>query len=134
MKRRIKLALSAFGKQPLAACAAPTIKVRPRAAPPLPLYVATGRTYRARNGARIGPLRPFRDEEDGHHKDKVGRSAWFYADGFGAFDRFGHFLSGHPGENPLDCVGEWKPAQIVVLDQLSADGVLQADIRGVYSH
>ncbi|MEI9402333.1 hypothetical protein [Mesorhizobium argentiipisi] len=119
MKRRLKLALSAFTKRPLAACSAPHIEVRPRASTPRPLYIATGRSYRARNGARIGPLRPFRDEEDGHHKDEVGRSAWFYADGIGAYDRFGHFLSGQAGESPLDCVAEWKPAQIIGFDQFS---------------
>ncbi|TJV68601.1 MAG: hypothetical protein E5X76_28895 [Mesorhizobium sp.] len=121
MKRRIKLALSAFTKPPLAACAAPHIEVRPRPLPPRTLYIATGRTYRARNGARIGPLRPFRDEEDGHHKDRAGRSAWFYAEGIGPYDRFGHFLSGQAGESPLDCVGEWKPAQIFAFDQIPVE-------------
>lgn len=128
MKRRLKLALSAFAKPPLAACSAPQLEVRPRASTPRPLYIATGRTYCARNGARIGPLRPFRDEEDGRHKDRVGRSAWFYAEGVGPFDRFGHFLSGQAGESPLDCVADWKPAQIIVFDQPSVEEPFQ------YSH
>lgn len=127
MKRRLKLALSAFTKPHLAFAKSAPVEVRPRPSAP-PLYIATGRTYRARNGARIGPLRPFRDEEDGPHKDRVGRSAWFYAEGIGPFDRFGHFLSGQAGESPLDCVADWKPGQIIVFDQLSVEAPLR------YSH
>ncbi|MER9158896.1 hypothetical protein NKJ28_31590 [Mesorhizobium sp. M0145] len=68
---------------------------------------STGGTYRARNGICVGPLRPFRDESDGAHTDAAGRSAWFMAEGIGAYDRYGCILSGVTGASPLDCVSTW---------------------------
>jgi hypothetical protein len=67
----------------------------------------TGGTYRTRSGMKVGPLRPFRDEEDGPTDDAVGRSAWFFVDGVGAYDKFGCVLSGVTGASELDCVSTW---------------------------
>ncbi|MER9506015.1 hypothetical protein [Mesorhizobium sp. M0579] len=99
----------------------------------LPLDIATGSTYRARTGAKVGPLRPFRDEEDGPHTDAAGRSAWFMADGVGAFDKYGRHLSGRRGDSPHDLIAPWE-AQPLEKNQLSALHPLRFDIRGVYSH
>ncbi|MER9815115.1 hypothetical protein [Mesorhizobium sp. M0129] len=71
-----------------------------------PMLVSTGNIYRARNNSLVGPLRPFRDEEDGPHTDAAGRSAWFIAEGLGAFDKHGEFLNGGT-LCPLDLVAEW---------------------------
>lgn len=70
----------------------------------------TGGTYRTRGGVCVGPLRPFRDEEDGDHTDAEGRSAWFFVDGVGAYDRYGCILSGVPADSELDCVSIWGPS------------------------
>lgn len=67
----------------------------------------TGKAYLGRGGMKIGPLRPFRDEEDGDPTDAEGRDAWFFAEKFGGFDRYGRFLSGHPGDHAFDCIGEY---------------------------
>ncbi|MER9026149.1 hypothetical protein NKJ46_25515 [Mesorhizobium sp. M0166] len=72
-----------------------------------PVDVMTGGTYRTRGGVCVGPLRPFRDEEDGDHTDAEGRSAWFFVDGVGAYDRYGCILSGVPADSELDCVSTW---------------------------
>ncbi|RWP96304.1 MULTISPECIES: hypothetical protein [unclassified Mesorhizobium] len=69
--------------------------------------IMTGGTYRTRGGVTVGPLRPFRDEEDGEHTDAVGRSAWFFADGVGAYDRYGCILSGVTSDSEMDCVSAW---------------------------
>lgn len=78
--------------------------------------VYTGGAFLGRGGMKIGPLRPFRDEEDGATEDAVGRSAWFIAEGVGAFDRYGCYLSGVPENSPLDCLAVW-PAEPVEIDQ-----------------
>ncbi|WP_172373338.1 hypothetical protein [Mesorhizobium sp. NZP2234] len=78
--------------------------------------VYTGGSFVGRGGMKIGPFRPFRDEEDGATEDAVGRSAWFFAEGVGAFDRYGCFLSGVPENSPLDCVAMW-PAEHVEIDR-----------------
>ncbi|RWO05071.1 MAG: hypothetical protein EOS08_33085 [Mesorhizobium sp.] len=71
------------------------------------IYVMTGGIYRTRGGLCVGPLRPFRDEEDGAHTDASGRSAWFFADGVGAYDKYGCILSGSPGISDMDCISTW---------------------------
>lgn len=58
------------------------------------MLVRTGGIYRTRGGKKVGPLRPFRDREDSPASDIMGRSAWFYADGIGAFDKHGLYLTG----------------------------------------
>lgn len=71
------------------------------------MLVHTGGVYRARSGKQVGPLRPFRDETDGLHTDILGRSAMFFADGVGAFDRAGEWLTGGI-EGPNDLIAEWN--------------------------
>ncbi|MER9282084.1 hypothetical protein [Mesorhizobium sp. M0522] len=80
-----------------------------------PIDVRTGGTYRTRGGLCVGPLRPFRDEEDGAHTDAAGRSAWFFAPGIGAYDRYGCILSGEIPKSQLDCVAPW-PRQPLDID------------------
>ncbi|TIU91155.1 MAG: hypothetical protein E5W01_08380 [Mesorhizobium sp.] len=82
------------------------------------LYVMTGGIYRTRSGLRVGPLRPFRDEEDGAHTDAVGRSAWFFADGVGAYDKYGCILSGSPGISDMDCASVWEPIPLKLIAQI----------------
>ncbi|MER9393868.1 MULTISPECIES: hypothetical protein [unclassified Mesorhizobium] len=106
---------------------------KPKPSIELPLDVATGSTYRARNGAKVGPLRPFRDEKDGPHTDAAGRSAWFMAEGVGAFDRYGRHLTGHRGDSLSDLIAEWT-GEPIEIDQFSSLKPLQTDIRNVYSH
>lgn len=60
------------------------------------MLVRTGGIYRTKGGRKVGPLRPFRDREDGPASDIMGRSAWFYADGIGAFDKNGEYLTAGP--------------------------------------
>ncbi|MER8394054.1 hypothetical protein NKH10_19380 [Mesorhizobium sp. M1340] len=71
------------------------------------IRVYTGGVFVSRCGMKVGPLRPFRDEEDGAHTDAAGRSAWFIAPGIGAYDKYGCILSGEIPESPLDCVALW---------------------------
>lgn len=68
----------------------------------------TGGTYLTRGGHKVGPLRPFRDGEDGDHTDAVGRSAWFFCETYGAFDSTGAYLSGHTSPHGFDCLAEWR--------------------------
>lgn len=84
-----------------------------RACPAISVY--TGGVFVTRGGMKVGPLRPFRDEEDGAHTDATGRSAWFIAPGVGAYDKHGCILSGEPHESPLDCVAAW-PRDAVEID------------------
>lgn len=71
------------------------------------MLVSTGGVYRTRSGKQVGPLRPFRDGKDEPTRDIMGRSAWFYADGVGAFDKHGEYLTGG-AECPNDIVAEWE--------------------------
>lgn len=70
------------------------------------MLVSTGGVYRAGSGKKVGPLRPFRDGIDSPASDIMGRSAWFYADGVGAFDRHGEWLTGGTS-SPNNLVAEW---------------------------
>ncbi|MER8394037.1 hypothetical protein NKH10_19295 [Mesorhizobium sp. M1340] len=69
------------------------------------MLVSTGGIYRTRSGKKVGPLRPFRDKEDAPARDIMGRSAWFYVDGVGAFDKHGLYLTGGV-ECPHDLTAE----------------------------
>lgn len=71
------------------------------------MLVSTGGVYRTRSGKQVGPLRPFRDGKDEPTRDIMGRSAWFYADGVGAFDKHGEYLTGGAA-CPNDIVAEWE--------------------------
>lgn len=76
------------------------------------MRVCTGGFYRSQGGKKIGPLRPYREGEDGPARDILGRLAWFVAEGIGAFDKFGQWLSGGL-ESPNHLVAEWEgPAAI----------------------
>lgn len=76
------------------------------------MLVSTGRVYRSQSGKKVGPLRPFREGEDGPARDILGRLAWFVAEGIGAFDKFGQWLTGGL-ESPNHLVAEWEgPAAI----------------------
>ncbi|AZO67670.1 hypothetical protein [Mesorhizobium sp. M6A.T.Cr.TU.016.01.1.1] len=79
------------------------------------ISVYTGGVFVGRGGMKVGPLRPFRDEEDGATSDAAGRSAWFIAEGIGAYDRYGCILSGVTHESPLDCVALW-PVEPIEID------------------
>jgi hypothetical protein len=71
------------------------------------MLVSTGGVYRSRDGKKVGPLRPFRDDKDSPHTDIMGRSAWFYVDGTGAFSKHGEWLTGGT-DGPNDLVAEWE--------------------------
>lgn len=89
----------------------------------------TGKAYRSRSGVKVGPLRPFRDHEDGNCEDAQGRDAWFFGEGHGAFDRYGRFLSGLSGDHALDLISEWQPIE---KDQQTPFSACTSDIRYVY--
>ncbi|RUX18818.1 hypothetical protein EOA27_13235 [Mesorhizobium sp. M2A.F.Ca.ET.037.01.1.1] len=76
------------------------------------MLVSTGGIYRSQGGKKVGPLRPFREGEDGPARDIMGRLAWFVAEGIGAFDKFGQWLSGGL-QDANHLVAEWEgPAAI----------------------
>ncbi|TIT38944.1 MAG: hypothetical protein E5W76_20725, partial [Mesorhizobium sp.] len=76
------------------------------------MLVSTGGIYRSQGGKRVGPLRPFREGEDGPARDILGRLAWFVAEGIGAFDKFGQWLSGGL-QDANHLVAKWEgPAAI----------------------
>lgn len=70
------------------------------------MLVETGKCYRARNGSKVGPLRPFRDGEDGTPEDIMGRNAWFHGEPFGSYDKHGEYLTGG-AEHEFHLVSEW---------------------------
>ncbi|MBZ9821931.1 hypothetical protein [Mesorhizobium sp. CA4] len=76
------------------------------------MLVSTGGIYRSQGGKKVGPLRPFREGEDGPARDILGRLAWFVAEGIGAFDKFGQWLSGGL-ESPNHLVAEWEGATAI---------------------
>lgn len=82
------------------------------------IRVYTGGVFIGRGGMKVGPLRPFRDEEDGAPNDAVGRSAWFIAEGIGAYDKYGCILSGHIHESELDCVSVWEPIPLKLIAEI----------------
>lgn len=106
------------------------------------MLVSTGGVYRSQGGKRVGPLRPYRGKADGPGADILGRLAWFVAEGFGVFDKFGQWLTGGL-DDANHLVAEWEGSAAVIdgdIERTAADhdltigtliplGTLLAEVR-----